>query len=224
MKKILCLLSVVAMVTSVCLFTPAVSAASGPPWGSATTSYPTIYPDTTYSYYHASGSSITAGPGGVGYTIAVPADGLYILQVLSNSQAITGYLYDGTEYISASTASPNNSVGAPYFKYMLKGGNTYYVWLTCMATTSYGFYVQQWSTGDVDGNGTVTNDDANLILSYAVGNITLDDMGTDSLYPALVADVNGDGSIDTIDASKIMQYASGKITNFYSCAPAGYYH
>ena len=57
--------------------------------------------------------------------------------------------------------------------------------------------------GDVDGDGWVTNDDAQMIAEYVVGNITL--------TPAQLAraDVNGDGIVDVVDAMFIAQYVEG---------------
>lgn len=57
--------------------------------------------------------------------------------------------------------------------------------------------------GDVDGDGYVTNEDANLILSYVSGNEVFDETQKEC------ADVNSDGEINSIDNLTIQQIITG---------------
>ena len=62
--------------------------------------------------------------------------------------------------------------------------------------------------GDVDGDGTVTVDDALTVCQFVLRNITL----TDAQQRA--ADVDGDNSITVDDALTICQYVLHNITEF----------
>lgn len=64
------------------------------------------------------------------------------------------------------------------------------------------------STGDANGDGSVDNIDAMLVMQYTVGIIGGSDLHLD------VVDVNGDGVVDNIDAMLIMQYTVGIISSF----------
>ena len=61
-------------------------------------------------------------------------------------------------------------------------------------------------TGDVNGDGSVTAQDASLVLQHVAGK--------KQLYTGDIsaADVNGDGEVTAQDASLILQYVAGKIT------------
>lgn len=59
--------------------------------------------------------------------------------------------------------------------------------------------------GDVNGDGSITAQDASLILQYVAGKIAL------SASVISVADVNADGSITAQDASLILQKVAGKV-------------
>jgi hypothetical protein len=65
--------------------------------------------------------------------------------------------------------------------------------------------VEQSSLGDVDGDGTITNRDA-LILLYAINdkyNMTAEEFAR--------ADLNGDGELWAAEALRILQYVSGAV-------------
>jgi hypothetical protein len=63
--------------------------------------------------------------------------------------------------------------------------------------------------GDIDGSGTVTTDDARMVLQAALGKISLTEI------QEIAADVYMDYTVTTDDARLILQYALGKIARFY---------
>jgi len=65
--------------------------------------------------------------------------------------------------------------------------------------------------GDIDGDGFITETDANLIADHVVGKLIL---GSEQLQRA---DVNGDGEVYVTDAMLIAQYAKGVINTFPVC-------
>lgn len=62
-----------------------------------------------------------------------------------------------------------------------------------------------YSTGDINGDGSINSTDALYILQYAVGMIEL----SETAFAA--ADVHNDGRVNSTDALKILQYAVGII-------------
>ena len=62
-----------------------------------------------------------------------------------------------------------------------------------------------YQRGDVNFNGTFESEDAQLVLKYSVGQVTLSDL---QVY---LGDVNGDGAVNTADALMIDQIISGVI-------------
>jgi hypothetical protein len=69
-----------------------------------------------------------------------------------------------------------------------------------------GTLIVEKKKGDVNGDGSITAQDASLVLQFIAGKITISDGQTDA------ADVNGDSSITAQDASLILQYVAGKIS------------
>ncbi|MDD5672986.1 MAG: dockerin type I domain-containing protein, partial [Chitinivibrionales bacterium] len=67
--------------------------------------------------------------------------------------------------------------------------------------------------GDVTGNGVVNVFDAQKVLDYVVGTLTLPDASCPNFTPA-VADVSGNGTITSYDAALIFQYSVGLISQF----------
>lgn len=65
--------------------------------------------------------------------------------------------------------------------------------------------------GDVDGDGWVTDNDAQMIAEYVVDMITL------TPEQLIRADVNGDGMVDIVDAMFIAQYVEGIRDTFPVC-------
>ncbi len=74
------------------------------------------------------------------------------------------------------------------------------------AVGSYSIFVK--SFGDVDGDGLVSIDDADLVLRNAVGLVPFSD---EQRY---LGDVSGDGTGSSYDAGLILQYADGLIETF----------
>lgn len=62
----------------------------------------------------------------------------------------------------------------------------------------------EYTLGDVNGDGKITQEDADLALDAAVGNAVL----TEQQFKA--ADINKDGKVDTIDSAKLQRYVSGE--------------
>jgi len=65
-----------------------------------------------------------------------------------------------------------------------------------------------FTLGDVNGDGKIDTTDARLVLQAIVNKYTLTDT------QKMAADVNTDGKIDTVDARLILQYIVRKITEF----------
>jgi hypothetical protein len=72
------------------------------------------------------------------------------------------------------------------------------LWDVALFTVQAGY-----TTGDLDGNGLVTQADASLALEIAVGNLI------PTPEQASAGDVNGDGRINAADAALIMRLAAG---------------
>lgn len=70
------------------------------------------------------------------------------------------------------------------------------------------FEVTDILKGDVDGDGSITAQDASLVLQLVAGKITSSTEGV--IYDA--ADVDGDSDVTAQDASLILQHVAGKIT------------
>lgn len=72
----------------------------------------------------------------------------------------------------------------------------------------YGLYSDNGVTGDVNGDGNITAQDASLVLQLVAGKLNANSEGI--FYDK--ADVNDDGSVTAQDASLILQYVAGKIS------------
>lgn len=68
--------------------------------------------------------------------------------------------------------------------------------------------------GDVTGNDEVTISDAQKVLSFVVGALSLPDSVCCPNFTVAVADVSGNGTITSYDASLIFQYSIGLIPSF----------
>lgn len=64
------------------------------------------------------------------------------------------------------------------------------------------------SYGDINGDGVITNDDAQLLFS-GTGGLTIDQRRN--------ADLNNDGKINVVDTQLILRYLAGNVTTFPVC-------
>jgi len=62
--------------------------------------------------------------------------------------------------------------------------------------------------GDVNGDGVISNADADLILQYSTLMTDLDQ------YQKIAADVNGDGKVTTLDSLMVRRLVAGCIDSF----------
>ena len=62
--------------------------------------------------------------------------------------------------------------------------------------------------GDIDGNGSVSPSDTNIIRRIVSGTVTVTE------NQMIAGDVNGDGLVNGKDANLIARYASGIISEF----------
>ena len=74
--------------------------------------------------------------------------------------------------------------------------------------THCGAAEQEYLLGDVNDDGEVDIFDANLIVGYYNGTVSLTEV------QFLAADVNGDGEADIFDANLVVAYYNGTITAF----------
>lgn len=84
---------------------------------------------------------------------------------------------------------------------------THYYKITLMKTPVYE-EGEDYILGDVNGDGAITQEDAELVQSYIMEEISL----TDKQFKA--ADVNRDGKIKATDKMLIQNYANGIIDHF----------
>ncbi len=75
--------------------------------------------------------------------------------------------------------------------------------LSAFTATADGVFAMTYKKGDVSGDGQITKKDSNLLLSYIVGNTTLNKHGKKA------ADVNWDNTIDIVDVICINKYVAG---------------
>ena len=78
---------------------------------------------------------------------------------------------------------------------------------TVVGTPSNPLSLKVIQTGDVNGDGLITAQDASLVLQLVAGKLGRNDEGIVSQ----AADVNGDGLITAQDASLVLQFVAGKI-------------
>jgi len=105
-------------------------------------------------------------------------------------------MYEGQIPITAAAGN-----GSYYFKASDPSGNE-----TTFPSTPYSLFVK--SFGDVNGDGLVNGNDADLVLQDAVGLIQFSD------EQRFLGDVSGDGTGSSYDAGLILQYADGLIDIF----------
>ena len=134
----------------------------------------------------------------------------YLLLVLSGESAPTE---DNIAYIDQAAAGADGSISFNAYPSALTSG-TYRVYIVggsraFSAGPAATFQVdQKYTLGDVNNDGQILVNDAQLTLNYIVKKTTL------SESQLLAADVTHDGKVLVNDAQKILNYIVGKIKNF----------
>lgn len=134
----------------------------------------------------------------------------YLLLVLSGESAPTE---DNIAYIDQAAAGADGSISFNAYPSALTAG-TYRVYIVggsraFSAGPAATFQVdQKYTLGDVNSDGQILVNDAQLTLNYIVKKTTL------SESQLLAADVTHDGKVLVNDAQKILNYIVGKIKNF----------
>ena len=135
----------------------------------------------------------------------------YLLLVLSGEGAPTE---DNIAYIDQAAAGADGSISFNAYPSALTSGTTYRVYIVggsraFSAGPAATFQVdQKYTLGDVNNDGQILVNDAQLTLNYIVKKTTL------SESQLLAADVTHDGKVLVNDAQKILNYIVGKIKNF----------
>ena len=99
---------------------------------------------------------------------------------------------------------PKNLVTGTYSLYVIGEGKAF----SASNPTATFEYKQNYVLGDVNNDGQILVNDAQLTLNYIVKKTTL------SESQLLAADVTHDGKVLVNDAQKILNYIVGKIKNF----------
>ena len=135
----------------------------------------------------------------------------YLLLVLSGEGAPTE---GNIAYIDQAAAGEDGKVSFNAYPSALTSGTTYRVYIVggsraFSAGPAATFQVdQKYTLGDVNSDGQILVNDAQLTLNYIVKKTTL------SESQLLAADVTHDGKVLVNDAQKILNYIVGKIKNF----------
>lgn len=172
------------------------------------------------------GNAITATEGGMYQNAAMfdmiakeLTDGKqYLVLVLKNGESMVP-TEDNIFYINQKAAEngqiaftkangdpvyPKNLVTGTYSLYVIGEGKAF----SASNPTATFEYKQNYVLGDVNNDGQILVNDAQLTLNYIVKKTTL------SESQLLAADVTHDGKVLVNDAQKILNYIVGKIKNF----------
>lgn len=172
------------------------------------------------------GNAITATEGGTYQNAAMfdmiakeLTDGKqYLVLVLKNGESMVP-TEDNIFYINQKAAEngqiaftkangdpvyPKNLVTGTYSLYVIGEGKAF----SASNPTATFEYKQNYVLGDVNNDGQILVNDAQLTLNYIVKKTTL------SESQLLAADVTHDGKVLVNDAQKILNYIVGKIKNF----------
>lgn len=178
--------------------------------------------DVTLTPKDASGSSIPAGTdtsiSGDYYANAVKFDvkaenltdnQQYLLLVLKGEGVPTA---ENIAYIDQAaaqngsvsfTAYPSALTKGKYHVYLVGGGTAF-----AQSQVASFEYDKKYTLGDVDDDGHIRVNDAQITLNYIVGNTEL------SEAQRLAADVSRDGNVRVNDAQMILNFIVGNIKNF----------
>lgn len=199
--------------TAYALFTPTGDHAQYAICSPIADEYGTVYFKNDSAHLMAFGSTIaglevTKAPVKTTYVAGEQFDptGIEVTAVYSNGKRrdVTAYVTFSTEplQVPSSGGTAEVTISFPYVEYQnqedAEGGAMKIGVKTTTPTVKYGVLVENGILGDVNGDGYVTMDDAQLILQKEAKLLEND------LNP-MVADVSGDGVVDSNDAVLIAQ-------------------
>lgn len=213
-----------SMATAYALFTPTGDQAQYAICSPITDEYGTIYFKNDSAYLMAFGSAIekleiTTQPQKTVYAEGETFDpaGMTVTATYANGKTrdVTDYVTYNEEALTAGDSQ--FTISFPYVMYHnTENGTEMTAGVeTMVPTVILELTVGEATLGDVNGDGVIDQNDAQLILDYEA------QKWEGTLSPA-AADVSGDGVIDSNDAVLIAQYAAGIITQFpaESASPA----
>ena len=160
----------------------------------------------------ASGSGLLGGSAEINYPNGFTSKNSVVIGIMGHSTVhedwwsttadgnlASSYLLGSANLVA--TLKPNNiTISSSKLGDETPGNNVAYK-LILMKTPQYTKNVD-YILGDVNGDGEITQDDADMVLSYTVGDIAL----TDKQWKA--ADANEDGEVTTLDAAIIQRMIS----------------
>lgn len=109
------------------------------------------------------------------------------------------HVLGGAEWTTNEQVHIDNKTQTPIFLAFDASYGSDYVFVVDRALTDLAVHV----AGDVDGDGDVTTEDANLVAAVSAG------LGELTRIQSAVADVNCDNEVDILDALKIARFAAG---------------
>lgn len=107
------------------------------------------------------------------------------------------HVLGGAEWTTNEQVHIDNKTQTPIFLAFDESYGSDYVFVVDRALTDLAVHV----AGDIDGNGDVTTEDANLVAAVSAG------LGELTRIQSAVADVNCDNKVDIVDALKIARFA-----------------
>lgn len=202
--------------TAYALFTPVGEQAEYAICSPVADSFGTVYFKNDSGHLMAFGSAIerltvTSMPKKTEYNVGDRFDpaGMQVIATYANgrSRDVTDYVTWTEETLSAADSS--FSVIFPYVMYhnQENGGAMDAGVATLTPQVQIELTVLGGVPGDLNGDGLVTEADAQIILNQEAQN-------SDKVLPPSVADVSGDGKVDSNDAMLILLYVQGKLEAF----------
>ena len=125
-------------------------------------------------------------------------------QISFDNSTWTSATSGGTQYLDTLTASTGSKT---VYVRALNSDTANYTTPSSSVSASATVYTANidvgYMMGDVDLNGVITENDAQMVLKYDVGKITLTDL------QLRLANVSGDDKVDGVDALDILKYIAG---------------